>query len=233
MKIMIDAGHGYKTAGKSSPDGLKEYEFNHSVAEYLKACLTDYQTELFFAHSDSHDVPLNKRTDQANSLRVDLYISIHANAAGHGDWHKAEGIESYIHTSKPTEALALATKIQGKLISSTGLHDRGVKTADFHVLRETKMTAVLIECGFMTNVNEIKLLKSELYRKTCAQAIADAIITHYSLKKKIHTPVKDNANPITLYKVQLGAFSEQQNAVNLATKLKHLGFEATIIAENR
>ena len=233
MKIMIDAGHGYKTPGKSSPDGLKEYEFNRSVAEYLKDSFTDYDTDLFFAHSDSYDVPLEERTNRANSLGVKLYISIHANAAGNGDWHKASGIESYIHTSKPAEALSLATKIQGNLISSTGLYDRGIKTADFHVLRETKMTAVLIECGFMTSANDIKLLKSEHYRKQCAQAIAKAIIACYSLRRKIHTPTKNDTVNTILYKVQLGAFLDKQNALNLASKLKHHGFEATIVSENQ
>ena len=179
MKIMIDAGHGYKTPGKSSPDGMKEYEFNRSVAQYLKDILTDYQTSIFFAHSDSLDVPLKDRTTQANTLGAILYVSIHANAAGNGDWHKAEGIETYVHTSKPEEAFSLASKIQKRLVAATGLEDRGVKTADFHVLRETKMTAILIECGFMTNENEIRLLKSEYYRKKCAQAIAEAIISHY------------------------------------------------------
>ncbi|OCA84711.1 cell wall hydrolase [Bacillus sp. FJAT-27986] len=233
MKIMIDAGHGYKTPGKSSPDGMKEYEFNRSVAEYLKDLLTNYQVNTFFAHSDIVDVPLQERTNRANSLHVDLYVSIHANAAVNRGWHKAGGIETYIHTSGPKEALSLATKIQNKLIATTGLQNRGVKTADFHVLSATKMTAVLVECGFMTNEKEIKLLKSNHYRKKCAQAIAESIISHYSLKKKLSNPSKKSDPEKILYKIQLGAFSDKQNAANLATQLKRLGFETTIITDKQ
>ncbi len=233
MKIMIDAGHGYKTPGKSSPDGMKEYEFNRSVAQYLSDLLTHYQVTTFFAHSDVLDIPLQERTNRANSLCVDLYVSIHANAAVNRGWHKAEGIETYIHSSKPEEALSLAKQIQNKLIATTGLQDRGVKTADFHVLRETKMTAVLVECGFMTNEDEIKLLKSEYYRKKCAQAIAESIISHYSLKRKISIPTKRPEQEKILYKVQLGAFSDMQNAANLATQLKRLGFKTTIITDKQ
>jgi N-acetylmuramoyl-L-alanine amidase len=230
---MIDAGHGYTTPGKSSPDGMKEYEFNRAVAQYVKELLTSYQATIYFAHSDSTDVPLEERTNQANTIDASLYLSIHANATGNGGWHQAEGIETYIHTSKPAEAFALASKIQKKLITTTGLQNRGVKTADFHVLRETKMTAVLVECGFMTNKNEVKLLKSEYYRKKCAQALVETVISHYSLKKRAILPAKQSDQEKTLYKVQLGAFSDKQNAINLATQLKRLGFDTTIIVEKQ
>ena len=229
MKIIIDAGHGYTTPGKSTPDGMKEYEFNRTVALILKDMLTPYQTKILFAHSDSMDVSLQERTKQANTSGADLYVSIHANAAGNGGWHEADGIETYIHSSKPANALSLASKIQRKLIAATGLRDRGVKTADFHVLRETKMTAVLIECGFMTNESESKLLKSEYYRKCCAQAIAEAIISHYSLKRKALIPVRDTQEERTLYRAQLGSFLDKQNAKSLATQLKILGFDTTIV----
>ena len=233
MKIIIDAGHGFTTPGKSSSDGMKEYEFNRSVAQYLKNLLSRFQVNTYFAHSDTHDVPLHERTKRANSLLADLYISIHANAAGNGGWHEATGIETFIHQSKPKKALALATKIQKELSTATGLHNRGVKTADFHVLRETKMTAVLIECGFMTNKSDLKLLKSESYRKKCAQVIEEAITSHYHLKEKTQIPAKAANQNDTLYKVQLGAFSNRQNATNLANQLKRHGYDTTIIIEKQ
>ncbi|AIE61317.1 N-acetylmuramoyl-L-alanine amidase [Bacillus methanolicus] len=189
MKIMLDAGHGYSTEGKRSPDGLREYEFNRAVANYARDLLQDYENvAIYFAHSDQKDVPLQERTDKANKLKVDCYAAIHANANGN-NWNDAGGIETYVHISKPLEATKLAKKIQHNLVVSTGLRDRGVKTADFHVLRETNMTAVLIECGFMTNRQEAKLLRSDTYRKTCAKAIVKSIADHFDLKKKpIHPP---------------------------------------------
>ncbi|MDM5228460.1 N-acetylmuramoyl-L-alanine amidase [Cytobacillus sp. NJ13] len=220
MKIILDAGHGYSTSGKRSPDGMREYEFNRAVADLSKEMLEKYQnTEVFFAHSDERDIPLAERTALANKHNVDCYVSIHANAYGTGGWNSAGGIETYVYPSKPREALALAQKIQRNLISATGLRDRGVKTADFQVLRETKMTAVLVECGFMTNKEEASLLRTPLYRKRCAQAIVKAIAEQYGLRKN---------DKIKQYKVQV-AFSEKQLAEKLAGNLQKDGFNATII----
>ncbi|KON86349.1 cell wall hydrolase [Sporosarcina globispora] len=220
MKIILDAGHGYSTPGKRSPDGMREYEFNRAVASLAKEMLEKFQhTAVSFAHSDERDVPLAERAALANKQNANCFVSIHANAYGTGGWNSAGGIETYVYPSKPREALALAQKIQRNLINATGLRDRGVKTADFQVLRETQMTAVLVECGFMTNKEEASLLRTPLYRKRCAQAIVKAIAEQYDLRK---------TDKIKQYKVQV-AFSEKQLAEKLAGTLKNDGFNATII----
>lgn len=221
MKIMLDAGHGYGTSGKRSPDGIREYEFNRAVASFAKELLENYQNvTVYFAHSDERDVPSSERTDLANRLNADCFVSIHANAYGTGDWNSVGGIETYVYPSRPQEALELAQKIQRNLIHLTGLRDRGVKTADFHVLRETKMTAVLVECGFMTNKGEAALLRTPVYRKRCAQAIAKAVAEQYCLKRKSEGPKQ--------YKVQV-TFEERQEAEKLAGNLQNDGYNAIII----
>ncbi|MED3549752.1 N-acetylmuramoyl-L-alanine amidase [Cytobacillus praedii] len=183
MKIMLDAGHGYTTAGKRSPDGMREYEFNRGVANYAKVLLETYQhVTVYFAHSDKQDIPLKVRTDEANRLKVDCYVSIHTNAFG-SSWNDANGIETYVHPIRPKKTTELAQKIHKHLINSTGLKDRGVKEANFHVLRETTMSAVLVECGFMTNREEVKQLRSDSFRKTCAEAIVKGVVDQFRLKK--------------------------------------------------
>ncbi|WP_455662004.1 N-acetylmuramoyl-L-alanine amidase [Pradoshia sp.] len=224
MKIVLDAGHGYSTLGKRTPDGMKEYEFNRAVALYARHFLSDYSNlEVLFTHSDQEDIPLEERTEKANKQEADCFLSIHANAAGDGGWHDAEGIETFIHTSTPWDAQSLASKIQDKLTTSTGRKNRGVKTANFHVLRKTKMTAILVECGFMTHKEESKLLQDESYRKQCAMAIVEAIGHHYSLKKR------SQASSKKLYKVQVGAFSSREGAEQLALKLQRLGMDTHIV----
>jgi len=186
MRIVIDAGHSYSTPGKRTPDGsMREYEFNSAVARYVAdGLLHGYEgVELIFTHDDSRDVPLQERTDRANSWGADLFVSIHANAAGNG-WSAAGGIETYVYTSRPAAAVALANAVQRQLIKATGLADRGVKGGDYYVLRETRMTAILIECGFMTNRVEAELLKSDEYRRKCAAAIAAGIVETYGLRPK-------------------------------------------------
>jgi N-acetylmuramoyl-L-alanine amidase len=230
MKIMLDAGHGYNTAGKRSPDGMKEYEFNRKVTAYAKDFLESYQNvTVYFAHSDDVDVPLKERTDAANHLKVDVYVAIHANAYG-DTWNDASGIETYIYPTKPKEAAELAQKIQKYLVTLTGLRNRGVKTANFHVLRETNMTSVLAECGFMTNQKEAGLMHTDTFQKTCAEAIVKALAEQYHLVKRelVKTPQQPTTTSTGLYKVQVGAFKDQKNAEDLVKRLKADGYEAII-----
>lgn len=192
MKILLDAGHGLFTIGKQTPDGMKEFEFNAAVAEYVKSILSDYQCEVIFAHDPTGkiDVPLTKRTDYANRAGVDVFVSIHANAFGPGGWNNTQGIETFVYTTKPQIAVNLANLVQKKLLEATGRPNRGVKAANFHVLREAAMTSILAECGFMTNKEEAELLKSDDYRKNCARAIAESLIEFYNLKPKVVKQVK-------------------------------------------
>lgn len=221
MKIVLDAGHGYNTPGKQSPDGMKEYEFNRETAAFTKQYLEKTEAiTVHLVHEDGRDVPLSERIRKAHALGADLYVSIHANAAGTGNWHEANGIETYVYSSKPKESLSLAEKVQHDLAKATQLKNRGVKTANFQVLRETKCPAILIECGFMTNQDEAALLKTKAYRKICGESIAKSVLTHYKLQKELSSKI--------LYKVQIGAFSDKKNAEALVKKLAKDGYEAII-----
>ncbi len=175
-KIIVDAGHGPNTPGKRSPDGsLREFMFNAAVAEKIKYLLHRENICVIFSHTYSHDVPLHERVTLANHLKVDAFISIHANAFGR-DWNEAQGIETFtcVNTGKITKSLA--NGVQQELIKLTGRRDRGVKQRNFTVLQDTSMPAILVECGFMTNENELKLLKSSHYQKQCAQAITNGVL---------------------------------------------------------
>ena len=233
MKIVLDAGHGYNTKGKQSPNGIKEYEINRAIAIYTRDLLQSYKNvTVIFSHSDERDIPLKERSTIANVQKADCFISIHANASGDGaTWNDANGIETFIFTSASPKARSLAEKTQKNLITATGLKNRGVKTANFQILRETNMPAILIECGFMTHQTEVQLLRSETYQKTCAEAIAKSIIEEFKLEKK---PQAVRLNPSTsqgIYKVQIGTFQSKQNATALANKLKALGYDPYIIFE--
>ncbi|APH03639.1 N-acetylmuramoyl-L-alanine amidase [Bacillus weihaiensis] len=229
MKILIDAGHGPNTPGKRSVDGMKEYEFNSAVAKEVKTNLLQYEgISVLFSHSDKKDVPLQERVALANSEKVDCFLSIHANAYGNGsNWTEAEGIETFIYVTKPHEAYLLATSVQRELVRQTNRKNRGVKQANFYVLKETSMTAILCECGFMTNKEEAALLRSASYRKKCAKAISDAIASHYKLSSKKTTAEKTSVH---VYKVQVGAFTHKKHAEQLIRELKQKGYEAILVS---
>jgi N-acetylmuramoyl-L-alanine amidase len=224
LKIIIDAGHGYQTAGKRSKDGMKEYEFNRKVALFIREMFQEYQqVTLHFTHSDKRDVPLKERVNLANQLNADLFVSIHANAFGSGDWNSANGIETFIYTSRPKQAFDLALQVQNQLIGRTSRKDRGVKSADYYVLRETSMTAILCECGFMTNYKEAQLLKSEAYQKLCAEAIVHGISSFYGLTRSLQSGQLNKR-----YSVQVGTFQVKKHADQLKKELKTKGYDAFI-----
>lgn len=196
--ILIDPGHGVETAGKRSPDGtLREYEFNRAVARLLKTKLEAHGFSCRLTVEDDKDVPLRKRTDLAEVLKARGYqvllVSIHANAAGEGDWHDGNGIETFTNNS----AEQIAQLVQTALVRETGLRDRQVRRKDLHITRETAevgIPAILVELGFMTNRKECELLKTATYREKCAVAITKAICQYYNVK---YVELTDNPqNPV-------------------------------------
>ena len=179
MLIAIDDGHGMETSGKRTPlfPGtnifMRENEFNSAVAQLLGIELKRCGFETVFVALGDKDIPLAERVRIANSADADLYISIHANALT-GEWGPHGGIETY-HYPNSQKGKQAAEIIHRHLLHGTPLVDRGVKTANFYVLKHTKMPAVLVECGFMDNIFEAQLLLSGAYRKECAVEIAQGI----------------------------------------------------------
>lgn len=227
MKIVIDAGHGNATAGKRSPDGtLREYHFNSVVANYVKQGLADYQCEVIFTHADDRDVPLNQRVAKANINKADVFISIHANAYG-TSFNDANGTETFVYKLSLKDAVALATTINNGIVKIKGQKNRGVKAGNFQVLRETNMTAILIEAGFMTNAKELSYLKSDEYRRSVAKVIVEALVSTYKLKNKTVVPTPSSTNK-TQYRVICGVYESKENAAARVEYLKKVGLGAFV-----
>lgn len=231
-KIIHDAGHGYNTAGKRVPDGtMREWEFNSAVATLVTEALEGYKNVEQIRVDDPtgrSDVSLRARTDRANAYGGDVYISYHANAFGNGQFNSVGGIETYIHPNASAESKVIANAIHKELLTSTGRNDRRVKTANFFVVRETKMPALLLEMGFMTNREEAELLKSSAYRKTCADAIVKALVAHFKLAEK--PKPKTTKKTDTFYRVVTGSFGDKANAEMRAQELQRKGFDSFIDA---
>lgn len=180
MKIAIDNGHGNNTQGKRTPvfsDGtfMKEWEFNSAVAKELKTILEFNGFDCLLVSPEATDTSLPTRVTRANNWAANVYVSIHANAFGN-DWNTANGVETFIFDNTDAKTKKLGTVVQKRLIEATGLRDRGLKTNDeLYVLNATNMPACLVECGFMTNLEEANLLRSQEYRSTCAVGIAKGI----------------------------------------------------------
>lgn len=177
--IAIDDGHGMETPGKRTPffpntkKFMHENEFNRTVGNLLQENLERCGFRTLMVAPGDTDVPLSTRTNAANNAYANFYISIHANALN-GIWGNQQGASTY-HYPSSMQGKAAATIIHKHLIQGTAQKDRGVLAENFHVLRETKMPAVLVECAFMDNLREAQLLQTKAFRQECADDIARGI----------------------------------------------------------
>src|SRR5699024_9444457 len=123
---------------------------------------------------------LSRRANIANSWGADLFVSIHINAGG------GVGYEDYIHTSQnsKTKSGKIQSCINAEMIKATGWRNRGRKRANFAVLRQTKMPAILTENGFIDTKTDADKLKSNSFLNKIADGHAKGIAKHFGLKKK-------------------------------------------------
>ncbi len=114
---------------------------------------------------------LRARTDIANEAGVDLFVSVHNNALG----STTSGTETFHYYYSSAASRQLAQDVQAEMVAALGLPDRGVKTAGFYVLRNTRMPAILIEGAFLTNPAEALLLADPLARQRVAEAVGRGV----------------------------------------------------------
>ena len=183
MKIGVDAGHGLHTAGKRcakqfDANETREWVLNSRVATKVCEILNRSGVETLRLDdvTGNTDINLSTRCTNANNANVDLVVSIHHNAGG------GTGIETYVYneTLKNGETGRIATLINNKAVGKTGMRNRGVKTKDLAMVRDTKMPACLIECGFMDNANDTPIILTEEYANKVASGIAEGIFTYYN-----------------------------------------------------
>ena len=130
--------------------------------------------------STDKTVSLIERTNLERKKKYDFFISIHRNAF---QPEKGTGAETFIYSATSKKAAVLAADIQNALIRS-GFANRGVKTANFHVLEKTSSPALLLEVGFIDNTNDNKLFDTKF--DTLAKSIAKAIISSLGIKNIEH-----------------------------------------------
>lgn len=171
--IIIDAGHGGSDPGAVSVNNRFEKNFTLPVALKVRDLLKKQANIEVVMTRDADVYPtLKDRSDLANKLNADVFISIHGNKAVGAP--AANGTETYYY--KSAKGKELASNIHKNLIKALGLKDRGVKEANYHVLRETKMPAALLEIGFLSNYSDEKLMFTDSFQDKAAQAIVKGIL---------------------------------------------------------
>lgn len=133
---------------------------------------------------------LSERTNLANKANADIFVSIHCNAAENVN---AKGVETFSYPNS-SKGVALSKCIQDSILQSKVYTlDRGIKTADFAVLRQSKMPSALVELGFITNVEDSKILRDK--QNELALSIAKGILNYFKIKYIEETKETDNYSP--------------------------------------
>jgi N-acetylmuramoyl-L-alanine amidase len=168
--VVVDAGHGGKDSGTYRRSGPPEKTVTLDVAQRLERKLKESQLKTVMTRSSDTFVPLDKRVNIENSQKNAVFVSIHFN-----DSRKRgiRGFETYYHSGAASE---LANRIQGKLMTIPHSANRGVRTANFRVLRLANYPAVLVECGFLSNRSDGNKARDWEYRELLADRIAEAIV---------------------------------------------------------
>ena len=199
IKIGLDCGHGLHTAGKQTPDGIKEWTLNDKVRDKVVEFLKPYDVEII--HTDNNegviDESLGSRISKYRAEGVAAFVSIHHNAFT-GSWNKATGVEVWIDKNPTNKDNQLAEIVYNKLVKYTGLKGRGIKKENFYVINQNTIPAILVEGGFMDGENDYKYIISDEGQTAYAKAVAEGLVEFLNLKKKTTTttstepPKKDN-----------------------------------------
>lgn len=198
--IALDAGHGLHTAGKQTPDKIKEWSINDAVCDIITTILSEYNCSIIRLDNDegSVDESLSNRLNKAISNKATVLVSVHHNAYK-GVWGTHTGVEVYTDNNPTSFDKTLATSIYNRLQKYTGLKGRGVKKANFAIINTNKITAVLCEGGFMDSSIDYKIITSTSGKIAYAKAVAESLIELYNLKKK-KTPAPI-VKPSVIYQV--------------------------------
>jgi N-acetylmuramoyl-L-alanine amidase len=178
-KIYVDPGHGGTDGGAVGPTGLTEASVNLRVGTVLKDCLIQYGgATVRMSRTSNTTVSLSARTTDANNWGASRFISIHHNASAD---RSVNGTETFAYLYASSNSLDLRNKVQTQLIAWGGLYNRGAKTADYHVLRETTMPAILTEASFISNAAEESRLRNSDYTWRQGYYIYKGVCDHYGV----------------------------------------------------
>ena len=182
--ILIDPGHGGNDKGTIANDKITcEKDITLKVGALVAQKLTKQKdVQVIISRNEDKYVSLADRAKLANEQGVDALVSIHLNGQTGGT--DAFGLETYYTKEKNDGSYELAKQIQETITSYIDVRDRGVKPERFQVLLQSKMPAVLIECGFLSNDEEAKKLKDEAYQESLAEGIAQGILTYLDTNSK-------------------------------------------------
>lgn len=167
--ICVDPGHGGHDPGAIG-NGIAEKDMNLDIALRLKAKLVKMGYTVVMTREHDYFVGLQDRCNIATAHNALLFISIHNNSGG----PHANGTETYWYAGNWASE-GLATMVERDILVRTGLQNKGVRIANFLVIKNATMPAILVEGGYLSNFDDAKQIAEENFRQKIADAIASGI----------------------------------------------------------
>ena len=236
--LILDAGHSFDTKGKNNAkENFYEWEFNNDMQYKIKSRCEDLGITVFLTNpnpSTVSDIALSTRASLSNdywlrkSKPKSMFISLHANAFSSDT---ARGTETYIAKNASTTSKNFAKVLNDNIVNTmkqvdSGAKDRGVKTENFTVIYKAAMPSVLVEYGFYTNLNDLKILKNN--RDELVEATVKAICDYFGVAYKVDTN-KNTTSENIFYRVVAGSYSNRSNAEAQVNLLKAKGISNAFI----
>lgn len=184
-KVVLDAGHGGRDPGKIGAGEIQEKDVNLKIAKKLKGKLEERGIQAVLTREKDETLApegsanrqvedIKKRVERIDGENALLAVSIHQNSYQDPEVRGAQ-VFYYQHSTKGKEAAAI---LQEALIRMDPKHPREAKAnGTYYLLRRTQTPTVIVECGFLSNPEEAKLLASEEYQEKIAEAVAEGIET--------------------------------------------------------
>ena len=183
--IYVDAGHGGKDNGADNQDVLED-SINLSISKLLVKGLIDKGAYVYTSRDGDYDLASNydknrkakdlkKRVELINSIKPDLFISIHLNTYPDID---VKGGQIFFQNNDESESFASILQNEFNMLSK---ENKKPKLGDYYLLNKTNSVGVIIECGFLTNPMELKKLVKEEYQKQISQVIIESIYKYFKL----------------------------------------------------
>jgi N-acetylmuramoyl-L-alanine amidase len=238
MKLYLDPGHGGEDPGAQG-NGLDEKDITLAIAlKIRKIILADYENvEVKMSRTSDTTKSLAQRSSGANAWDADFFLSIHINSA---DSSSAQGYEDYIYNglSNSNKTAKYQDIIHAEVMKVNQLQDRGQKKANFHVIRETNMPAILTENGFISNKSDAALMKDSSWLEDVAQGHVNGIAKALGLKRKpkketpkaTTAPKAAESDSKTVYTVYAGSYKSKENAHDRVAELKKDKIKSSIVS---
>lgn len=186
--IVIDAGHGGRDNGCSGSNGSKESEINLDISKKLQMYLHSLGVRvvmtrldgngLYSANADNYkQSDMEKRIEIINEASPDMVISIHQNSYADSSQRGAQ----VFYKESDDISLGFANSVQTQLLSQLTSARKEANAGDYYILNECSVPAIIVECGYLTNVDDEQLLMSDDYQSKVAYAIMCGVVKYFDL----------------------------------------------------